>query len=129
MYSKFAVALLASLVAAKGDNNGINRENAMSYAIDLNDDTSINIHLYNARVLNGDGTFTYEFHGDFGIDASQISRKWLYGFCLRPNVTDDSGVNTGEWDCMAVKVDLRDGTNITTRFVQDAWAAGDGTEY
>ena len=130
MYTKFAVALLASLVAAKGDNNGNGRDNAVSHTIELNSDT-VYVHLYNARVSNGDGTFTYELHGDFGIDADAFERRFMYGFCLRPNtpLDDGSGVVQTDWDCMTVKVDLRTGANITERFVQDAWALGDGTEY
>ena len=130
MYSKFAVALLASLVAARGDDNGVGRENAVSHTMSIGNDT-VYVHLYNARVSNGDGTYTYEFHGDFGIDAASISRRFMYGFCIRPNIppSDGSGVIETEWDCMTVKVDLSEGANITTRYVQDAWAPGDGTGY
>ena len=130
MYSKFAVALLASLVAAKGDNNGNGRDNAVSNSMSIGLDT-VYVHLYNARVRNDDGTYTYELHGDFGIDADEVERRFMYGFCLRPNTPDDdgSGYVSTDWDCMTVKVDLNTGANLTTRFVQDAWAAGDSTGY
>ena len=41
----------------------------MTHEVELDDLYNINLHLYNARVLNEDGTYTYELHGDFGIDA------------------------------------------------------------
>lgn len=117
MYTKFAVALIAPMVAAIGDNNGVGRDNAMSYTVDLTNG-SIDLNLYNARVSNDDGTFTYELHGDFGISVTQSSKRWMYGFCLRPAELG-GGPNDRWWDCMTVKVDLRDEANLTTRFVQD----------
>jgi len=89
MFSKFAAALLASFVAAKGDDSGINRENAMTYEVELDVLYNINLHLYNARVLNEDGTYTYELHGDFGIDAENLKRRFMYGFCLRRDIREN----------------------------------------
>ena len=122
MYTKFAAALIAPIVAAGGLYDGTSRENAMEWQISSFPDSTVDVHLYNARVANEDGTFTYEFHGDFGIDATQISRRFMYGFCIRPKILQDDGSNTEDWDCMTVKVDLRDVANATVRYVQDGWA-------
>ena len=67
MYTKFAVALLAPLIAAKGDNNGVGRDNAITYQVDLDTNTATFVNLYNARRKEQDGSYTYELHGDFEI--------------------------------------------------------------
>lgn len=124
MYMKFACALLAAFVSAKGDNNGINRDNAITYFQEMgNQNTTVN--LYNARVQNEDGTYTYEIHGDFELSISNSSRRFMYGFCLRPENRDGEDDTADWWDCLTVKVDLRQEANVTTRFVQDARVEGD----
>ena len=42
----------------------------MEYITNFPDSKKVHVALYNARVVNEDGTFTYELHGDFGIDAT-----------------------------------------------------------
>ena len=93
----------------------------MTHEVELDDLYNINLHLYNARVLNEDGTYTYELHGDFGIDAENLKRRFMYGFCLRRDIRENEpnadGIrdNIQDYDCMTVKVDTRELDNINTR--------------
>ena len=61
----------------------------MTHEVELDDLYNINLHLYNARELNEDGTYTYELHGDFGIDAENLKRRFMYGFCLRRDIREN----------------------------------------
>ena len=99
MKSYFAVALLASAVVGRGENNGNGGENALTYSMDIGLDAgwSMNLHLYNAFAND-----INEFHGDVELSFAEdpaISQFNEFGFCL-------NRVDTDIWDCLKARATL-----------------------
>jgi len=99
MFKTFASAVLASVAVAVGNNDGTNRENAVSTKLIDNADVTLSLDLYNA-----DNAGTLEFHGDVKLVIKGAGKpdKAIYGFCMLL-------ASGAAWDCQRIEVDL----NIT----------------
>ena len=64
MFKTFACALLASVAFARGDDNGLGQDNAVSTVLIDDDNYKLTLHHYNS-----DNSGTYEFHGDLEAEV------------------------------------------------------------
>ena len=71
MFKSFIVSLLPFAVIAKGDNNGLGRDNAFTATLIDTEDIALILHLYNAR---DHATEQNELHGDIDL---QLKTKAL----------------------------------------------------
>jgi len=99
MKSFGAVALLPVIAFARGDNTGLNANDAISLELMDNISASMTIHTYNS-----DNAGVDEFHGDLSVvlkDGGFSTSFQEFGFCIQNNEGD-----TVFWDCMDVFTEL-----------------------
>ena len=108
MYKSFALAAIAALANARGDNSGMGNDNCYETALVTGTEQGdLTVCTYNAY---DDVEGTNEFHGDLYIDnyginpatnSSNVPYVWVeFGFCLEdPN-------NATAWDCQLIKTDV-----------------------
>ena len=96
MFKTFSLAALAAVAAARGDNNGTSRANAVT--TQLLNDASVTMSINN---YNADNAGTQEIHGDLEI-ATPAGKTWrenvVFGFCI--------GQETTGWDCLRAETGL-----------------------
>jgi hypothetical protein len=97
MFKSFASALLASVVFARGDGNGLGSDNAISTVLvdDADKGIKLTLHHYNA-----DNAGVLEFHGDVTLELNNVGNFVRYGFCVKHS--DEAP----EMDCLNTETDL-----------------------
>lgn len=108
MYKSFALAAIAALANARGDDSGMGNDNCFeTVLVPTTEQGTLTVCTYNAW---DDVEDTNEFHGDLYIDGYGITQAtgvgnipyaWVeFGFCLEdPN-------NATAWDCQLIKTDV-----------------------
>ena len=99
MKSFGAVALLPVIAFARGDNTGLNANDAISIELMDNIVASMTLHTYNS-----DNAGIDEFHGDLSLVLKEggFSASFQeFGYCIQNNKGD-----TVFWDCMDVFTEL-----------------------
>ena len=91
MYKSFILASVAAIVAAKGNNSGLDRDNAVTTDLMTESKVTLKLHAYNA-----DNNGTSELHGDLEVSGGNWFDYLIFGFCFQK----DGAAN---WDCNRVE--------------------------
>jgi len=112
---------LAAVAAARGSENGVDRENAVSTTLIDTSKVQLKLHSYNENRYGVE-----EFHGDLEVSGGPWNQNIVFGFCFSPLASSQ----TDYWDCQYVDTTVNASKTIsdpiyaTTFSVKDYFLKG-----